>query len=78
MSLSCSKSDEGKGINSYLIFGHSYGECRGDLCIEIFKLTNSQLFEDVNDNFFTGNVKYELLSDEKYKIAFDLVNPSCK
>lgn len=71
-SVNCSKSDEGSGIDSYLIFGHSYGECKGDLCIEIFKLTKSQIFEDVADNFFKGNIKYELLSDEKFKIASDL------
>ena len=72
LSLSCSKSDEGTDVNRYLIFGHSYGECIGDLCVEIFKLTESQLFEDVNDKFFKDNVKFKLLSDEKHLIALDL------
>jgi len=35
----------------YLIFGHYYGKCIGEECIEIFKLTKTKLYEDINDNY---------------------------
>ena len=33
----------------YLIFGHFYGECAGEECVEIFKLSKTNLFEDNTD-----------------------------
>jgi hypothetical protein len=54
--LSCEKSD-GELLpsdDSYLIFGHFFGECIGEGCVEIFKLTDSQLFEDTNDLYPLG------------------------
>ena len=34
---------------AYFIFGHFYGECSGEQCIETFKLQGGKLFEDSND-----------------------------
>lgn len=47
--------------SDYIIFGHFYGECGGETCIEIFRLEKDKLFEDINDNypnsqnFYDGN-----------------------
>jgi hypothetical protein len=59
----------------YLIFGHFYGECIGEQCVEIFKLTSSELSEDSNDqypsqdNFYDGN--FSLISNEKFELVKD-------
>lgn len=43
--------DEVKLETDYLIFGHFFGLCAGETCVEIFKLEASQLYEDSNDNY---------------------------
>lgn len=70
---SCNKDEENGIVGSdYLIFGHFYGECIGEGCVETFKLTGQKLFEDANDNYsgaepfhFTelGNDKFEKVKD---------------
>ena len=49
---SCNKDDEIE-LNQtvFLVFGHFYGECIGEECVEIFKLTTNKLYEDTNDNY---------------------------
>lgn len=46
---SCKK--EKNGCNDYIIFGTYYGECGGEQCIELYKLTATELFEDSKDNY---------------------------
>ena len=52
-----------EGASDYILFGHFYGECIGEQCIEIFKLTNDSLYEDINDEYpnidkaYDGNFK---------------------
>ncbi len=59
---SCDKKEPGEEFH-YLIFGHFYGECIGEECVEIFKLDNENLYEDMNDrypaaqDFYDGNFK---------------------
>lgn len=48
--ISCGK-DEEKFNEDYLIFGHFYGECIGEECVETFKLTQEKLYEDSNDSY---------------------------
>ena len=55
---SCKKDNNSIPANDYLIFGHFYGECMGEGCVEIFKLTDKGLFEDVNDNYPTSLNQY--------------------
>lgn len=53
-SLSCGKEQEVKVTENntdYLIFGHFYGHCTGEACVETFKLTKNKLFEDSNDEY---------------------------
>ncbi|MBP7184357.1 MAG: hypothetical protein KBA06_02535 [Saprospiraceae bacterium] len=64
--------------SDYLIFGHFYGECFGEKCIEIYKLDNTHLFEDTTDvypsttNFYDGS--YVQLSQQKFESSRDIMN----
>jgi len=70
--ISCGK--EKGAADDYLIFGHFYGECLGEGCIEIYKLEIDQLTEDINDSypsgadFYGGDYTTEL-TQEKLNIA---------
>jgi hypothetical protein len=78
ITASCRKDKDKLSSFDYLIFGHFYGECFGEQCIEIFKLEQNQLLEDTTDiypnstSFYNG--KYKLLSQQKFDSARDLVN----
>jgi hypothetical protein len=37
--------------DSYIVFGHFYGECVGEKCVENFKLTNTRLYEETTDSY---------------------------
>lgn len=76
--ISCMKDNVELSKTNYLIFGHFYGECLGEECIEIFRLEDNKLFEGTSDtypkrdDFYEGD--YVQLSEEKFKITKDLVN----
>lgn len=61
---------------NYFIFGHFYGFCSGEKCIEIYRLQNNQLHEAVNDHYprrdsaYQGN--YVQLSEQFYLDAKEL------
>lgn len=68
----CKNEDDTDLLNDdYLIFGHFYGLCEGEQCIEIFKLDENSLSEDSNDSypqsddFYDGN--FTVLSEEKFQ-----------
>jgi len=75
---SCRKDNIVLSSSDYLIFGHFYGECFGEECIEIFRLEQNQLLEDTKDvypnstSFYNGN--YILLPQQKFDYAKDLIN----
>lgn len=61
----------------YLLFGHYFGECMGEQCIEMFKLEQNQISEDNKDlysftPFYDGN--FIPLSEQKFDLAKDLIN----
>ena len=72
---SCSKSDE---VNidefDYLIFGHFYGECIGEGCVETFMLTGTKLYEDKKDNYFFDNAEFDFveLGNDQFELVKDL------
>ena len=74
----CKKDNVILSTTNYLIFGHFYGECIGEGCIEIFRLEQNQLLEDTKDiypystSFYNGN--YNLLSQKKFNSAKDILN----
>jgi hypothetical protein len=75
---SCIKDSSEPLASDYIIFGHFYGECKGEQCVEIYRLENDILFEDSSDrypdsqNFYDG--KWVDLSRDKFDAAKDLVN----
>lgn len=72
--LGCSSEDETNLNNDdYLIFGHFYGFCVGENCIEIFKLTNNTLYEDSNDNYSINPLNFEPLESTRFELVKDLM-----
>ena len=69
--LSCSEEDPSSDQFDYLIFGTFYGECIGEECIEIFRIEDGKLFEDLDDRYPDGGSQesgnYMELSEEKYQ-----------
>lgn len=73
--FSCSSDDSKPTENfDYLIFGHFYGFCGGETCIETFKLNNEKLYEDLNDNYAGGPFNFEVLDDEKFELAKNIID----
>lgn len=76
--VSCGKDQVVLSNSDYLIFGHFYGECGGEWCVEIFKLEKDGLYEDTKDKypnsreFYEGN--YMQLSQQKFEDTKDLIN----
>jgi len=72
---SCNKDDEIElNRTNILIFGHFYGECIGEGCVETFKLTDKKLFEDSNDNYFATDFNFVELENEKFEQVKDLMD----
>ncbi|MBK8392761.1 MAG: hypothetical protein IPL23_27345 [Saprospiraceae bacterium] len=73
----CKDDDDLNPDTDYLIFGHFYGECVGEGCIEIFKLNGHDLFEDKNDrypnfdDFYKGS--YKRLPKKKFESVNGLI-----
>lgn len=45
--------------NEYLVFGHFYGFCAGEECIELFKVDNERVYEDALDRYPSRTTFYE-------------------
>lgn len=73
--FSCS-TDDGKPTENfdYLIFGHFYGFCAGETCIETFKLDSEKLYEDLEDNYAGGPFNFKVLDANKFEIAKDVID----
>lgn len=75
---SCKKEGVVLSKSDYIVFGHFYGLCIGEQCVEIFRLEKDKLFEDTNDrypkrtDFYVG--KYVQLSQQKFNDSKDLTN----
>ncbi|MFV0539675.1 MAG: hypothetical protein ACK5MZ_00350 [Aestuariibaculum sp.] len=63
--LGCDSNDNHDTLqkDDYLIFGHFYGMCIGESCIEIFKLTENALYEDTVDSYTMESFDFETLLD---------------
>ena len=77
--FSCKNSDDIElSDTDYIIFGHFYGMCVGEECVEIYRLEKSKLFEDTFDkyptsqDFYDGN--YIQLSQNKFEATKDLTD----
>jgi hypothetical protein len=72
---SCNKDDStAQGQTNYLIFGHFYGMCAGEQCVETFMLTENQLLEDQNDDYSGIDFNFTVMSNAKYNQVNDLID----
>lgn len=62
----------------YIVFGHYYGMCIGESCVEIYKLTDNNLYEDITDQYPASNDSYignfRLLNNSKFEKVKELKN----
>lgn len=78
--LSCEKECDcaGTGEFEYMIFGHFYGECAGEGCVEIYKIDPEHLYEDSTDvypnNLEAYEGEYDLLPYAKYELVKDIID----
>lgn len=72
---SCEKEDlADNNQTDYLIFGHFYGMCAGEQCVETFKLTNQSLFEDTIDDYAGQHLSFVQLEDDKFQAVKELTD----
>ncbi|MDQ3016161.1 MAG: hypothetical protein M3R25_05505 [Bacteroidota bacterium] len=76
--LSCEKEDSycNAGQFYFMAFGHFYGKCGGEGCVEIYKIENEKLYEETRDQYpgdeFYKFEEFVQLSNEKYDQVKDL------
>lgn len=70
---SCSSDDDANLTDmDYLIFGHFYGMCGGEECVEIFKLIDDRLYEDSLDDYSATDFKFYQLGQDLFDQIKDL------
>ncbi|SHI63055.1 hypothetical protein SAMN02745146_1229 [Hymenobacter daecheongensis DSM 21074] len=59
--LGSCKQEKVEPTQDYLVFGWYHGFCRGESCIEIFKIDNAagQLYEDTQDKYPASDAPYD-------------------
>jgi hypothetical protein len=67
--FSCDNADDDIALNgnSFLVFGHFYGECFGEGCVETYKLTDVSLYEDVLDDYSGSNLEFVKLENDIFE-----------
>jgi hypothetical protein len=87
---SCKKNEPDFSKFDYIIFGHFYGMCSGEECVEIFRLEKDVVLEDTLDlypnfdNFYNGSYielsqqKFTEVNDLRCSFPMDLLNESTK
>jgi hypothetical protein len=73
---SCNKDEDSITINeqNFLVFGHFYGMCGGEECVETYKLTDLKLYEDILDDYSGQNLDFVELDNETFEQINDLVD----
>ena len=75
LSSACKKEEVSNPTpTDYLIFGHFYGMCAGEQCIETFKLTDQSLLEDTIDDYTGQNLVFVPLGNDKFDEVKDLLD----
>ena len=74
LSTSCKnlRSVDNTTHEDYLIFGHFYGRCIGENCIETFKLDRHSLYKDILDSNDGDDFKFVLLEENQFEKVKDL------
>jgi hypothetical protein len=62
--------------DEYFVFGHYFGMCQGEKCIEAFKISSGDLFEDSKDAYPNNRSPYAgeftINRNDKYELVKDL------
>ena len=74
MTTSCNKDCITLNEQNYLVFGHFYGMCAGEGCVETYKLTDMKLYEDLIDDYSGQNFEFVELENETFEQVSDLVD----
>ncbi len=74
MTTSCNKDCITLNEQNYLVFGHFYGICAGEGCVETYKLTDMKLYEDLIDDYSGQNLEFVELENETFAQVNDLVD----
>lgn len=76
MILSCQSSDDEFIFENrdYLIFGHFYGMCVGEGCVQTFKLTENSLYKDAKSDYFGSDFEFYQLDQKLFDKVKDLKN----
>ena len=74
MTTSCNKDCITLNEQNYLVFGHFYGMCAGEGCVETYKLTDMKLYEDLIDDYSGQNLEFVELENETFAQVNDLVD----
>lgn len=74
MTTSCNKDSITLNEQNYLVFGHFYGMCAGEGCVETYKLTDMKLYEDLIDDYSGQNLEFVELENETFAQVNDLVD----
>ena len=74
MTTSCNKDSITLNEQNYLVFGHFYGMCAGEGCVETYKLTDMKLYEDLIDDYSGQNLEFVELENETFAQVSDLVD----
>ncbi len=74
--ISCKKDNSRIVIDdkNFLIFGHFYGECLEEGCVETYKLTDKKIFEDTIDDYSGKNLNFVELNKDKFERVNDLID----
>ncbi len=72
MFVGCDSDDANEERSDYLIFGHFYGMCGGEECVEVFKLTENELYEDSSDDYSLKKFNFYELDQATYTLVKDL------
>ncbi len=67
-----SDDDEVSCDKETIIFGHFFGECSGERCVEIYMLQELSLFEASNEFFDTSDFDFDELSNDLYAQVEDI------
>lgn len=74
--ISCSDTDETVNKENFnsLTFGHFYGFCGGDGCVQTYQLTNEKLYEDTVGDYSGDDLNFIEVNNEKFELVKDLMD----
>ena len=70
---SCNKENTNTAAEmDYLIFGHFYGECIGESCVQTYKITDTKLYVDLAKNYSGEDLNFQAMSASKFNKVSNL------